>query len=46
MSLIDSLDTMWIMGFREEFDHAMEHVAQMNFSLPRVIIPYLVLALG
>ncbi|KAF8622486.1 hypothetical protein AX15_006976, partial [Amanita polypyramis BW_CC] len=34
VSLIDSLDTMWIMGLRDEFNQAMEHVAGMNFTLP------------
>ncbi|KAK2462665.1 hypothetical protein APHAL10511_005398 [Amanita phalloides] len=35
VSLIDSLDTMWIMGLKTEFGQAMEHVASMNFTLSR-----------
>ncbi|KIL65318.1 glycoside hydrolase family 47 protein [Amanita muscaria Koide BX008] len=34
VSLIDSLDTMWIMGLREEFNHSLSHVASLNFTLP------------
>ena len=36
VSLIDSLDTMWIMGLRGEFDDALEYVASMNFTIPSV----------
>ena len=44
VSLVDSLDTMWIMGLREEFDRALGHVAGMNFTIRSVSsgpsIPY------
>lgn len=31
-SLIDALDTLWIMGFKEEFTSAMKDVEQINFG--------------
>lgn len=37
VSLIDSLDTMWIMGLHDEFGQAMEHVSKMNFTMSLVI---------
>ncbi|MCV5090917.1 glycoside hydrolase family 47 protein, partial [Escherichia coli] len=30
-TLIDSLDTLWIMGFRSEFDEAVAAVAEIDF---------------
>lgn len=30
--MIDSMDTMWIMGLRAEFDDAVRVVAQQNFT--------------
>ncbi|KAJ8689444.1 hypothetical protein PTI98_012347 [Pleurotus ostreatus] len=32
VSMIDSMDTMWIMGLRAEFDDAVRVVAQQNFT--------------
>ena len=40
-TLVDSLDTLWILGLREEFDEAVEAVAQIDFgqsTSPRVNI--------
>ncbi|KAI0196421.1 glycoside hydrolase family 47 protein [Astrocystis sublimbata] len=31
-TLVDSLDTLWIMGLREEFDEAVEAVSQIDFG--------------
>ncbi|KAJ9145019.1 alpha-1,2-Mannosidase [Pleurostoma richardsiae] len=31
-TLVDSLDTLWIMGLREEFDEAVEAVARIDFG--------------
>ena len=31
-TLVDSLDTLWIMGLRKEFDEAVEAVAQIDFG--------------
>lgn len=31
-TLVDSLDTLWIMGLREEFDEAVEAVAAIDFG--------------
>lgn len=31
-TLVDNLDTLWIMGMREEFDQAVEAVTQINFE--------------
>ncbi|KAI1633085.1 endoplasmic reticulum mannosyl-oligosaccharide 1,2-alpha-mannosidase [Biscogniauxia mediterranea] len=31
-TLVDSLDALWIMGLREEFDEAVEAVAQIDFG--------------
>lgn len=31
-TLVDSLDTLWIMGFREEFDEAVAAVAEIDFG--------------
>ncbi|KAF2130001.1 glycoside hydrolase family 47 protein [Dothidotthia symphoricarpi CBS 119687] len=31
-TLIDALDTLWIMGFKEEFDSAVEDVEMIDFS--------------
>ncbi|KAK0668062.1 family 47 putative glycoside hydrolase [Cercophora samala] len=31
-TLVDSLDTLWIMGLREEFDEAVAAVAQIDFA--------------
>lgn len=32
-TLVDSLDTLWIMGFREEFDEAVAAVAAIDFGV-------------
>lgn len=32
-TLVDALDTLWIMGLREEFDEAVEAVAGIDFSV-------------
>lgn len=32
-TLIDSLDTLWIMGFKEEFSSAMKDVEQIDFGV-------------
>ncbi|KAF4602218.1 hypothetical protein EYR40_005422 [Pleurotus pulmonarius] len=32
VSMIDSMDTMWIMGLRDEFNDAVRVVAQQNFT--------------
>ncbi|PFH46692.1 glycoside hydrolase family 47 protein [Amanita thiersii Skay4041] len=34
VSLIDSMDTMWVMGLHDEFYKSVEHVAGMRFLLP------------
>lgn len=31
-TLVDSLDTLWIMGLKEEFDEAVEYVKQLDFT--------------
>ena len=31
-TLVDSLDTLWIMGLEEEFEHAVEAVGQFDFT--------------
>lgn len=31
-TLVDSLDTLWIMGLEEEFDNAVDAVSSMNFT--------------
>ena len=31
-TLIDALDTLWIMGFKEEFTSAMKDVDQIDFG--------------
>ncbi|KAI1139319.1 glycoside hydrolase family 47 protein [Hypoxylon sp. FL0543] len=31
-TLVDSLDTLWMMGLREEFDEAVDAVAQIDFG--------------
>lgn len=39
VTLVDSLDTLWLMGLRDEFEEALEAVAEINFgasSTPRV----------
>lgn len=32
-TLVDSLDTLWIMGLRQEFDEAVEAVVQIDFGV-------------
>ncbi|KAH8879097.1 seven-hairpin glycosidase [Thozetella sp. PMI_491] len=32
-TLVDSLDTLWIMGMRDEFDEAVDAVAQIDFGV-------------
>lgn len=39
VSLIDGLDTMWIMGLQEEFLDSMPTVANMTFVLTLVSMP-------
>lgn len=36
MSIIDSLDTMWLMGLHDEFKRALTFVDQSTFHLPDV----------
>ena len=31
-TLVDSLDTLWIMGFKDEFEHAVDAVATIDFE--------------
>ncbi|TKA75281.1 hypothetical protein B0A55_05079 [Friedmanniomyces simplex] len=31
-TLVDSLDTLWIMGMKEEFEEALEHVRNIDFT--------------
>ena len=31
-TLVDSLDTLWIMGLKEEFEEAVQQVSQINFK--------------
>ena len=33
-TLVDSLDTLWIMGFKQDFQRAIKGVAKINFSRP------------
>ena len=33
-TLVDSLDTLWIMGFKQDFQRAIKDVAKINFSRP------------
>ena len=38
MTLLDSLDTLWLMGLREEFDDATEWVRNnLNFNKNRMV---------
>ena len=37
-TLVDSLDTLWIMGFEAEFDEALATVAQIDFTTPQTDI--------
>ena len=34
-TLVDSLDTLWMMGFETEFDEAVAAVAQIDFTTPQ-----------
>jgi hypothetical protein len=36
LTLIDSLDTMWIMGLHHEFQESMSIVSNLNFTLDEV----------
>lgn len=36
VTLVDALDTMWIMGLREQFQDSMPKFANLTFSLPEV----------
>ncbi|KAL0947748.1 hypothetical protein HGRIS_013828 [Hohenbuehelia grisea] len=36
VSMIDSLDTMWIMGLHDEFNKSLEAVSKLTFSVPKV----------
>lgn len=39
-TLVDSLDTLWIMGLKDEFDSAVRHVGNIDFKTsPRKDIP-------
>ena len=33
-TLVDSLDTLWIMGFHKEFNEAVSAVAKIDFVIP------------
>lgn len=37
-TLVDSLDSLWIMGFEAEFDEAVAAVAQIDFTTPQSAI--------
>lgn len=36
-TLVDSLDTLWIMGFKKEFDQAVHELAHMHFTTPSLV---------
>lgn len=36
LTVVESLDTMWLMGLYDEFDAALPVVAQMNFTMAPV----------
>jgi mannosyl-oligosaccharide alpha-1,2-mannosidase len=36
LNLIDSLDTTWIMGLKEEFEDSLSIVANLNFTQEEV----------
>lgn len=39
-TLVDSLDTLWIMGFKRDFEYAVQNVSQIDFmTSPRKDIP-------
>lgn len=38
-TLVDALDTLWIMGMREEFDEAVDAVARSKQAPPRTRLP-------
>ncbi|KAL8998671.1 MAG: hypothetical protein Q9169_002332 [Polycauliona sp. 2 TL-2023] len=35
-TLVDSLDSLWMMGLKDEFENAVKAVKEMDFSVPRV----------
>ena len=41
LTLIDSLDTMWIMGLQNEFEDSLSTVANLNFTQDEVHAPHL-----
>ena len=41
LTIVDSLDTMWLMGLYDEFDAALAIVANMTFSMEPVRKPIL-----
>ncbi len=45
VTLIDALDTMWIMDLREEFYRTLPLIANLTFSSPEKVRPFLVLPL-
>jgi Glycosyl hydrolase family 47 len=38
LSIVDSLDTMWLMGLYEHFDGGLAAIANVTFSMPPVRI--------
>lgn len=34
--MVDSLDTMLLLGLEDEFQRAVSHIASMNFTMPEV----------
>ena len=42
VTLFDSLSTMWIMGLRDEFEEAVDHIRDIQFSASRVKQPPLI----
>jgi hypothetical protein len=41
VTLIDALDTLWLMGLRAEFRRALVHVASLTFNSVRPLVPWL-----
>lgn len=39
MTLIDALDTMWIMGLHDEFHDVVPLIANMTFAHDEVLMP-------
>ncbi|KAL8853169.1 MAG: hypothetical protein Q9221_002051 [Calogaya cf. arnoldii] len=35
-TLVDSLDSLWLMGLKDEFEEAVQAIKEMDFSVPRM----------